>query len=274
MSVSRAPKARGQPSDRLPGRSKRNPAKAAPHSFKGLAFYDLDGTLVDLNLVHATLFLLTNLGEWSGRLKYLAGFITRLPRLYRAEQTDRRLLNAMLFEAFKGVSRDRLQTLGEEYCERVLLRHLYPHAYQMIEANRAAGLEAILVTGSPDFIVAPLAERLSIAEFAANRLVFSGGLATGRLQTPVIVGEDKAEWCKAYAASRGVSLDSCWGYADSYYDLPFLAAVGHAVAVNPDRRLAAAAFSRQWPIVSFAKPHTLRLGGLDQRSFSRRTGGQ
>ena len=274
MSVSRAPRARGQSQDRFSGRSKRNPANAAPHSLNGFAFYDVDGTLVDLNLVHAALFMLANLGEWSGRLKYLVGFVARLPRLYMAEQTDRRLLNAVLFEAFKGVSRDRLQVLGEEYCERVLLRHLYPHACQMLEANRVAGLEPILVSGSPDFIVAPLAERLNIRDFAANRLVFSGGLATGRLQTPVIAGEDKAEWCKAYAGARGVSLQSSWGYADSYYDLPFLAAVGHAVAVNPDRRLAATAFSRQWPIVSFDKPHRINgRGGIGQLSLRSRTGG-
>lgn len=260
--------------DRLSGGSKRRLGKAGAHPVEGVAFYDLDGTLVDLNLVHAALFLLANLGEWSGRVKYLLGFAARLPRLYMAEQSDRRLLNAVLFEAFKGVSRDRLETLGEEYCERVLLQHFYPQAREMLQANRVAGLEAVLVTGSPDFIIAPLAERLNIRDFAANRLVFSGGLATGRLHAPVMAGEDKAEWCKAYAASRGLSLDSCWGYADSYYDVPFLAVMGHAIAVNPDRRLAAAARSRQWPIVSFAKPQRMRgWVGLDWQSFTSRAGG-
>jgi len=224
--------------------------------------------------VHAALFIMANLGEWSGRLRYLLAFAMRLPRLYMAERNDRRLLNALLFEAFKGVSRDRLMILGEEYCERLLMRHLFPQARELVEANRAAGLDAVLVTGSPDFIVEPLAKRLDILDFAANQLVFSNGLATGRLHAPMMAGEDKATWCETYAASRGVALTSCWGYADSYYDLPFLAVVGHAVAVNPDRRLAAAARSRQWPVVSFPKAELSRsLSAIDRQSFTTRSGG-
>src|SRR5215472_17254690 len=179
MSVSRAPKRRGHSLDGFSARSRQQGGHAAAPSTRGIAFYDLDGTLVDLNLVHAALFLLANLGEWSGRLKYLLGFAARLPRLYMAEQNDRRLLNTVLFQAFKGVSRDRLEILGEEYCERVLLQRLYPQARELLEANRAIGLDAVLVSGSPDFIIAPLAARLCIRDFAANRLVFSGGLATG-----------------------------------------------------------------------------------------------
>ena len=109
------------------------------------AFYDLDGTIVDLNLVHAAIFTLAYVGEWSGRVAYLLGFAARIPRLYVAERRDRRLLNTVLFEAFKGISRDRLLSLGEEYCERILIGHLFPHAVELIEANRAAGIEPVLV---------------------------------------------------------------------------------------------------------------------------------
>src|SRR5277367_3287759 len=138
--------------------------KASRPRKRHTAFYDLDGTLVDLNLVHAAIFTLANVGEWTGRVSYLLGFVARIPRLYIAEQRDRRLLNTVLFEAFKGVSRDRLFSLGEEYCDRILIRHLFPRAVELLEANREAGIEPVLVTGSPDFIVAPLARHLGIAD--------------------------------------------------------------------------------------------------------------
>jgi alcohol-forming fatty acyl-CoA reductase len=228
-------------------------ARSARAVSKGAAFYDLDGTLAELNLMHSMLFILANLGEWSGRISYLLGFAARIPTLYRAEQRDRYLLNVMMFEMLKGVSRDRLDMLGEEYCERVLVKHLYPHALELLEANRAAGLEPVLVTGSPEFIVAPLAERLRIDNFAANRLVFTRDRASGRLREPVMAGDGKANWCMEYAETHQLDLGASWGYADSHYDLPFLAALGHPVAVNPDNRLLATARTRQWPIVRFAR---------------------
>jgi HAD superfamily hydrolase (TIGR01490 family) len=228
-------------------------AKVMKPSKRCAAFYDLDGTLVDLNLVHAAIFILANVGEWSGRVSYLLGFAARIPRLYIAEQRDRRTLNTVLFESFKGVSRDRLFSLGEEYCERILIGHLYPRAVELIDANREAGIEPVLVTGSPDFIVAPLARHLGIADFAANRFVFSRGRATGRLAEPVMAGDEKSVWCEEYAAGHKMDLADCWGYADSHYDTSFLAALGHPVAVNPDRRLRAAALSRQWPVIHFEK---------------------
>src|SRR6266436_3128347 len=232
-------------------RKKASNGHAPKASMRRAAFYDLDGTLVDLNLVHAAIFTLSNVGEWSGRVSYLLGFAARIPRLYIAEQRDRRLLNTVMFEAFKGVSRDRLFSLGEEYCERILVGHLFPRAVELIEANRESGIEPVLVTGSPDFIVAPLARHLGIRDFAANRFVFTRGRATGRLAEPVMAGDEKTVWCADYANARDIDLADCWGYADSHYDTAFLAALGHPVAVNPDRRLRAAALSRQWPVIHF-----------------------
>ncbi|MGH7949841.1 MAG: HAD family hydrolase [Candidatus Binataceae bacterium] len=228
-----------------------NGARHSRRPSRRVAFYDVDGTLCGLNLVHLTLFVLANLGEWSARISYLLRFAARAPALYFAEKNDRRLLNAVLFESYRGISRDRLTALGDEYCERVLFDRLYPGAVELLDANRRAGIEPVLVTGSPEFIVAPLACHLGVSEFAANRLQMRAGRATGRLAEPIMAGPEKAQWCREYAAERRMNLADCWGYADSYYDLPFLSALGHPVVVNPDRRLYAMAHNRQWPVVRF-----------------------
>jgi len=228
------------------------------------AFYDLDGTLASLNLLHSTAFIMANLSEWTARAAHLLSLAASLPRLYLAEKQDRRLLNLAITGIFKGISRARLLALGEEYCERVLVRHLYPRAVELLNANRAAGLDPILVTGSPDFVADPLARRLGIATVAANRLVFSRERATGRLHEPIMAGAEKAAWCGEYAQANGLDLRDCWGYGDSIHDLDFLAALGHPVAVNPDRRLERTATSRRWPIVRFDGADSSRAGGSDE----------
>jgi fatty acyl-CoA reductase len=230
-----------------------NRSRKSPPVIRGAAFYDLDGTLTDLNLLHMTAFFASNLAQWGERFNYVFGLIGRLPRIAMAELRDRHLLNITLFESFKGISRDRLELLGEEYCDRFLTSHLYPQAVEIIERNREIGLEPVIVSGSPDFVIRPLARRLNVTSFAANRLMFFRNLATGRLHEPVMAGQEKTRWCVDYAAERGIDLANCWGYADSHYDLPFLTALGHPVAVNPDRKLEASAHSRQWPIVRFTR---------------------
>jgi HAD superfamily hydrolase (TIGR01490 family) len=247
--------------------SKRETRASRKKPNAGVAFYDLDGTLCSLNLVHSALFILANLGEWTARAGYLLSFAARAPRLYLAERKDRRLLNEVLFESFQGISADRLFALGEEYCERVLLKNLYPDAVGILAANREVGLEPVLVTGSPDFIALPLARHLGVGHVAANRLLMSRGRATGRIAPPVMAAEEKAAWCAEFAASRGLELGACWGYADSYYDLPFLAALGHPVAVNPDRKLRAAAFGRNWPILTFDRSSDSAADAADDRAL-------
>ncbi|HTY57029.1 MAG TPA: HAD-IB family phosphatase [Candidatus Binataceae bacterium] len=230
-----------------------NRSRKSPPVTRGAAFYDLDGTLTDLNLLHTAAFFASNLAQWGGRLNYVFGLVGRLPRIMMAEMRDRHLLNVTLFESFKGISRDRLELLGDEYAERYLAPRLYPQALEIIERNREIGFEPVLVSGSPDFVILPLCRRLKIASFAANQLMYFRNHATGQLREPVMAGQEKTAWCIDYAAERGINLAQCWGYADSHYDLPFLTALGHPVAVNPDRRLEASARSRQWPIVRFAR---------------------
>ena len=217
-------------------------------SLPGAAFYNLEGVVSEIGAIRAVSFILSNIGEVHLRLMNLASFAARLPGTLLLD--DPKLLNERLYESLKGVSIDRLVELGREYCDRILRKRLSPGAVELIEANREVGLQPVLVSQSPDFVVAPLCRHLGIEHFASNRLIVAKGRATGRLAT-CLVGESKADWCVAFAAERNLDLRNCWGYANSYSDLPFLSALGHPVTANPDRRLRAAAMNRQWPILTF-----------------------
>ena len=56
----------------------------------------------------------------------------------------------------------------------------------------------------------------------------------------------------------GIDLEHCWAYSDSATDIPMLEAVGHPVAVNPDRELARAARERGWQVEQFRLEVSLR----------------
>jgi phosphoserine phosphatase len=65
-------------------------------------------------------------------------------------------------------------------------------------------------------------------------------------------GEGKARALRELADAEGLDLSASTAYSDSYSDVPFLEAVGHPVAVNPDRRLRRIARLRGWPTIRFS----------------------
>jgi len=217
------------------------------------AFYDLDGTLADCNVLHAYWFYAVRVPGFTERLTRVTGLALNLPLYIGAELIDRRLFNEQFFRAYAGLSRDRLEQLGEHFVHDVLRPRLFRQARDLLEGNRAAGYEPVLITGSPEFVVAPLARELGVSHVAANRLLFRAGRATGRLQPPVLAGAEKARWMRDFAARQDIDLARSLAYADSAADLPMLLEVGRPHAVNPDVQLRAAARAYRWPTLRFAR---------------------
>ncbi len=62
----------------------------------------------------------------------------------------------------------------------------------------------------------------------------------------------------ALAASARLDLAASAAYSDSATDEPMLAAVGHPVAVNPDKELLRTARERGWEVRWFVRPVRLR----------------
>ena len=85
----------------------------------------------------------------------------------------------------RGVSRDRLDWLGEEYFQYKLKPNLKQDGLKALRTRLEAGDEVVLVSQSLDHVMRPLARDLGVKWVVANRLEFREGIATGRLLEPV-----------------------------------------------------------------------------------------
>jgi HAD superfamily hydrolase (TIGR01490 family) len=213
------------------------------------AFYDMDGTLVRTNLVHAFAYNARNQqGLWRSVVKTLSTFAS-VPLFMAADLYNRRLFNDIFFVRYKGESEDRLRYLADELFDSAIKPSIFPGAYELIEKSRELGLRQVLVTGALDITVEPLARHLKIDDYVTNRLEFVDGYATGRLLPPVMAAATKASWIRIYAEKERLNLSDCYSYSDSMSDLPMLSVVGHPTAVNPDLRLRNTALQHDWPIL-------------------------
>ncbi|MBC8132549.1 MAG: HAD-IB family hydrolase [Deltaproteobacteria bacterium] len=213
------------------------------------AFYDLDGTLVRTNLVHAFLYNAKNQqGVLKSALKTIGTFAS-VPLFLGADLYNRRLFNDVFFIRYKGESEDRLRYLADELFENAIRPSIFPGAYELIDKSKRLGLRQVLVTGALDLTVRPLAKHLGIDDYVTNRLEFVDGAATGRLLPPVMAAATKASWMRIYAEKEHLNLSDCYAYSDSMSDLPMLSVVGHPTAVNPDFRLRGTARQHDWPIL-------------------------
>ena len=212
----------------------------------GLAFYDLDGTLVSSNVIHQYAWFARHdrHAVWR-KIRLLLSF-----PLFGVELFSRRLFNHVFFRQYRGMDRNWLASNADAMAREVLLPATFRGAAQLVARDRAEGYRTVLVTGSLDFAAAPLARHLGIDLVVANRLAFDDrGRATGRLVPPVLAGEEKAVEIRRLLAEYNVSSANARAYSDSMSDLVMLEAVGQPAAANPAKRLRAIAASRGWPIL-------------------------
>ncbi len=216
---------------------------------KAAAFYDVDGTLIDANVVHGYAYYAANEPTLSGKLKRTAGLLGSLPFYAVADRIGRKYFNDIFYRNYAGLPEDRLWVLGEEMFDRMLRKRVFGDMVDLMKRSRAEGYQQVLITGAVAPIIKPLAAYLEVDAWFANTLEIKDGAATGRLVPPVLAGPEKAAFLRRYALENDLDLNLCRAYADSGSDIPMLSAVGRPVAVNPDTNLKATAVAHDWPVV-------------------------
>ena len=146
----------------------------------------MEGSLLELTTVRPIAFFTWNSQTYIARAarRSLVLLMALLrPFLYAANRVAAtRIVHAVL----RGITRDRLDLLGEEEFEYKLKPLLKDEGVRHLKALQATGVDVVLVSQGLEHVMRPLARHLGVRWIIANRLDFRDGVATGRLLSPVI----------------------------------------------------------------------------------------
>ncbi len=149
-------------------------------------YWRVEGSLLELTTVRPIGFFTWNAQtfteRWVRRGLVLLMALLR-PFLYAA---NRKFATRAVHTVLRGISRDRLDLLGEEYFQYKLKPYLKPDGVQALSALVNSGKKVVLVSQGLDHVMRPLAQHLGVKWLIANRLEFRDGMGTGRLLDPVV----------------------------------------------------------------------------------------
>ena len=199
----------------------------------GAAFFDLDRTLISRSssLSLAGTFRKRGL---IGRRQVAKAAIAQLVFMrFGAGQGRVGQTADSAMSILRGLRVEEMREIVAEAWESVLRPLVYREALDLAEAHAERGEPVYIASAALHEAVEEVSRQLGFAGVIASRAEVRDGVYTGRLEQR-LYGQAKAD-----------------ALSDSHSDVPFLEAVGHPIAVNPDRELRRVARARGWPTLRF-----------------------
>jgi HAD superfamily hydrolase (TIGR01490 family) len=216
----------------------------------GAAFFDLDRTLIRRSSALALAGPLRRRGLISHGTFVRAALWQLLfaARGANAEAVRRVAEDGM--KVLNGFPVAEMRALVAEAMEPLLKPLVYAEPLALVQRHRERGEPVYIVSATLQEIIDGLAAELGFDGALGSTCEVVDGAFTGKV-VRALHHEAKADCVRELAAREGIDLAASTAYSDSHSDLPFLEAVGHAVAVNPDRALRRSAAERGWPVLEF-----------------------
>jgi HAD superfamily hydrolase (TIGR01490 family) len=224
---------------------------------RSAAFFDLDKTIIARSsaLAFGRPFRAGGLINRRAALKSAYAQLVYLVAGADEDQMDR--MRDYITEMCTGWDVQQVRDIVAETLYEIVDPLIYDEAAGLIEEHKAAGREVVIVSSSGEEVVGPIGELVGADRVIATKMVVEGGRYTGQVAY-YAYGPAKAAAMRELADAAGYDLADCYAYSDSITDLPMLEAVGHPAAVNPDRALRRIAREREWPVLVFSRPVSLR----------------
>ena len=222
------------------------------------AFFDLDKTVIAKSSTLAFSRPLYKAGFLNRTALIKAGIAQAVYMMVGADHDQLERVRNQLMELTRGWSSAEIRELVRETVDEVVSPLVFAEALAMMDEHRRAGRRVVIISASPEEVVRPLARYLGVDHVIATRSkIDATGKYTGELDF-YAYGPGKADAIRELAERWELDLSACYAYSDSATDLPMMEVVGHPVAVNPDKELKEVADERDWPIMDFERPVTIR----------------
>lgn len=171
-------------------------------------------------------------------------------------------LAALSVKGVKGVKEEVFIELGEEVYRKHLASEIYPESRALVAAHMAKGHTVAIISAATPYQVNPIARDLAIEHIMCTRMEVKNGKFTGNVIEPACWGDGKAYAAKELVKQFDLDLSKSYFYTDSAEDMPLMEIVGKPRPMNPDTKLAAIAFKRDWPVYRFNDEVRPGLGGM------------
>lgn len=224
----------------------------------GAAFFDLDKTIIAKSSTLAFSKPLFRAGLLTRASLLKAAIAQTYYQMFGADHDQLERVRQELGELTRGWKQEEVLGLVEETVEEVVAPLVYAEALAIIDEHVRAGRRVVVISSGPLEIVQPLCRYLGLSQIIATLPeVDDEGRYTGGIEF-YAYGEGKAQAIREMAEREALALADSFAYSDSITDRPMLEAVGHPVAVNPDRELRALAEERDWQVLEFEREVPVR----------------
>jgi len=172
-----------------------------------VTYWRVEGSLLEISALRSLGFFNWNsqsfLERWVRRAAMLANGLLRPPSYLASRTFATRLMHTVL----RGITRDRLDLLGEEYFQYELKPRMRRDAVEKLVDAVRSGERVVLAGQLLDHILRPMAEYFATEGLIANRMEFRDGVATGRLLDPIVRPRGPFAWLASGAVDGHVSRE-------------------------------------------------------------------
>jgi HAD superfamily hydrolase (TIGR01490 family) len=211
-----------------------------------LFVFDLDNTLLKVNSSFKYYSFLQKENVFSKvdllrALRYLVFY------LY-FDLSPKKLHEKVFLKFLKDRFVDQIFGKVDIFLEKFLKDFLNERVYFFLEKARKEKQNILLLSNSPDLLVAKIAEKLNIINYRATTYEIDD---RGRFVKilKIMDGMEKARFVLKFVKKLKISKGEIFAFTDSIWDRPLLEIAKKAYAVNPDKKLLTLAKAKGWEIL-------------------------